>query len=93
MTQRTQIYLDREEHRRARHRAAELGVSLTEYIRRLVHEDLEPGAPRGSVKALFELGESGSPDISDAIDAHVGEAVEGEYLEETRRPAHPDGPP
>jgi hypothetical protein len=40
MMSRTQIALESEVQRRARKRASELGVSLAEYIRRLVARDL-----------------------------------------------------
>jgi hypothetical protein len=40
MVSRTQVSLDWEMHQRARRRANELGVSLAEYLRRLVSRDL-----------------------------------------------------
>src|SRR5437763_1301146 len=43
MMSRTQITLDRETHRRARKRAADLGISFAEYIRRLIaHDNYRP---------------------------------------------------
>ncbi|MGH2745765.1 MAG: hypothetical protein ACRDSN_08700 [Pseudonocardiaceae bacterium] len=76
MTQRTQISLPPEDHRRARARAAELGVSLAEYIRRLVARDLHPERRGGGVEALFDLGSSADgADVSTRKDAYVGEAV------------------
>jgi len=83
MMARTQITLDPELHRRARERAAELGISLAEYIRRLVAADLEP-APTADVSAIFDLFDSrtlGLPPIEDWDDA-VGEAIEAEGREE-----------
>jgi len=75
MMQRTQVYLEAAEHRRARRRAAELGISLAEYVRRLVHQDLE--GPRGDrdVSGLFALGDSGGSDIATAKDAYLGDAI------------------
>jgi hypothetical protein len=74
---RTQITLYPEEHRRARHRAAELGISLAEYLRRLVRDDLEePAAPARDVSSLFALGDSGGSDVAAREDEYVGEAVE-----------------
>lgn len=75
MMQRTQITLDPTEHRRARRRAAELGISLAEYVRRLVRQDLEGPAVPGDVTALFALGDSGGSDVAAAKDAYVAEAV------------------
>lgn len=84
MMARTQITLDPELHRRARARAGELGISLAEYIRRLVAADLEPPAPKADVSALFNLGDSrekGLQPIED-WDAAVAEAIEAEGREE-----------
>jgi len=75
MMQRTQITLDPTEHRRARRRAAELGISLAEYVRRLVRRDLEGPTIHGDPKGLFALGDSGGSDVSTAKDAYVAEAI------------------
>jgi hypothetical protein len=82
MMQRTQITLDPAEHRRARKRATELGISLAEYVRRLVRQDLESPTAKGDPTSLFALGDSGGSDVSRAKDAYVGEAIVG-----LRRPA------
>ena len=79
MTQRTQIILDSEDHRRARRRATELGVSLAEYVRRLVRADLGGEQDRGDVSALFALGDSGASDIARHKDEYIGDAVEAEH--------------
>jgi hypothetical protein len=77
MAQRTQISLPPEDHRRARARATELGVSLAEYIRRLVARDLHSETGRAPVDALFDLGSSGeAADVSSRKDEYVGEAVQ-----------------
>lgn len=75
MMQRTQITLDPAEHRRARRRAAELGISLAEYLRRLVRQDLESPMTRGDPTSLFALGDSGGSDIATQKDAYVAEAI------------------
>ncbi|MDO8485116.1 MAG: hypothetical protein Q7S35_09245 [Candidatus Limnocylindrales bacterium] len=75
MMQRTQITLDPTEHRRARRRAAELGISLAEYVRRLVRQDLEGPTVHGDPMSLFALGDSGGSDVSTAKDAYVAEAI------------------
>ena len=67
--------LDPAEHRRARRRAAELGISLAEYVRRLVREDLESPAVRGDPTALFALGDSGGSDVAADKDVYVADAI------------------
>ena len=87
MTTRTQIYLPTDEHRRARLRAAEQGISLTEYIRRLVHRDLasaEEGAS-GSIEDIFALGDSGGSDIARFKDEYLADAIDAHRLERQAR--------
>lgn len=64
MTSRTQIVLAREDHRRAREKAAQLGISLSEYMRRLVARDLERPKRRVDRTAVFALGRSGGSDVA-----------------------------
>jgi hypothetical protein len=79
MAQRTQISLPDEDHRRARARAYDLGVSLAEYIRRLVADDLHSQRPAGPVDALFDLGSSAQrSDVAAHKDSYLGEAVEAD---------------
>jgi hypothetical protein len=85
MTQRTQVTLDPELDRRAKRRAAELGVSFAEYVRRLVARDLAEERPRGDISRIFGLGNSGRSDISARKQKYVGEAVEAEYRRKTGR--------
>lgn len=79
MVARTQIYLPDTEHRKARIRAAEQGISLSEYIRRLVRRDLEgvgAGSP-ATIDEIFALGGAGEPtDVGRDKDRLVGEAIE-----------------
>ena len=75
MMQRTQISLEASEHRRARRRASELGISLAEYIRRLVRRDIGEAPAAADVSALFALGDSGGSDVASAKDVYLGEAV------------------
>ncbi|HEY1502461.1 MAG TPA: hypothetical protein VGF88_22990 [Acidobacteriaceae bacterium] len=74
MMSRTQITLETETQRRARKRAGELGVSLAEYVRRLVASDL--AGPRASAdpSAVFDLGRSGGSDIARDKDVMIGNA-------------------
>jgi hypothetical protein len=85
MTQRTQITLDREQHARARARAAELGISLAEYIRTLVHHDLNDERATHDASAIIGLGDSGGSDVARHKQEYLGEAVDARH----RRPERP----
>jgi hypothetical protein len=81
MMVRTQIALDSEDHRRAKRRAAELNISLAEYLRGLVRLDLgSEEQPAADISAIFGLGDSGGSDVARLKDAYIGDAVEAEYL-------------
>lgn len=83
MMVRTQISLDSELHTRARARAAALGVSLAEYMRRLVDRDLAE-SPRSIDRSIvFDLGASGTSDIASEKDRMIGEAT---FAGKFRRP-------
>lgn len=71
---RTQISLDAELHSRVRGRAARLGVSLAEYIRRLVDRDLAEIPRTVDRSVIFDLGASGSSDIASNKQHMIGEA-------------------
>lgn len=75
MMSRTQISLDAGMQHRARERAAQLGVSLAEYIRRLVARDLGEREHTGDPSAVFDLGSSADSDVSRKKDAMLGEAL------------------
>jgi hypothetical protein len=86
MNARTQITLDPELQRRAHAKAAELGISFAEYVRRLLANDLGEPKPRADISAVFDLGASAEPtDI--ARDKHklLDEAAWEEHLRETGR--------
>lgn len=75
MMSRSQISLDPEMLRRARQRAAQLGVSFAEYVRGLVAKDLgEPETPT-SPSVVFNLGSSGGSDVARDKDSMVGNAI------------------
>lgn len=76
MMARVQVSLSSEEHRRARARAAELGISFAEYVRRLVARDLGERRGVADARALFDLGDSGGSDVAHAKHRYIGEAVE-----------------
>jgi hypothetical protein len=75
MPSRTQITLTPDQHRRARARSAALGISLAEYLRRLVDADLGGRARRTDVSEVFDLGDSGGTDIAADKDRLLGEAI------------------
>lgn len=78
MMSRTQITLAPEMHRRARAQASQLGISLAEYVRRLVARDLGEAPRKVDPAVVFDLGNSGGSDVARAKDALVGQAVAAE---------------
>jgi len=86
MNARTQITMDPELQRRAHAKAAELGISFAEYVRRLVADDLGAPKPKADVSILFDLVDQGAPtDIARDKDKMLGEAAWTEYLRKTGR--------
>jgi hypothetical protein len=69
-----QITLDTETQRRARRRANDMGLSLAEYVRRLLARDL--GNPKTTVdpSVVFDLGATAGSDIATQKDAMIAEA-------------------
>jgi len=74
MMSRTQITLEPEIQRRARQRAGELGISLAEYVRRLLDRDLGTAQSRVNPAIVFDLGASGGSEIARNKRAMVAEA-------------------
>ncbi|MHB8507297.1 MAG: hypothetical protein ACYDGR_01440 [Candidatus Dormibacteria bacterium] len=72
---RTQISLSAEELRKAKLRAASQGISLAEYVRRLVGEDLHGTRRVADPTALFDLGDSGGSNVARNKDSYVGAAI------------------
>jgi hypothetical protein len=84
MSARTQITMDPEVRRRAQAKAAELGISFAEYVRRVVAQDLGEAKPKADISMIFDLGASEEPtDIARDKDKLLGEAVWQEYLRKT----------
>jgi hypothetical protein len=81
MMVRTQIMLHAEVHTRAKLRAAELGMSLAEYVRRTIALDLEePPEPVTDLSGIFGLfAYPGGSDIAHHKDEYLGEAMEQAY--------------
>jgi len=72
--------------RRARAKAADLGISFAEYMRRLVAEDLGEPQPKADISIFFDLVDEGpTTDIARDKDKMIGEAVWTNYLRKTRR--------
>lgn len=85
MMSRTQVTLETQTHRRARQRASELGVSLAEYVRRLVAHDLAGPQGEVDVKCMFDLGKSGGSDIARNKDAMIAAAFQSASRKSQRR--------
>ena len=75
MMSRTQISLDPETQQRARLRAAQLGISFAEYVRRLVAKDLTEPELSSSPSVVFNLGSSGGSDVAQDKDSMVADAI------------------
>lgn len=84
MMRRTQIMLDPDEHERASRKATEAGISLAEYIRRLVRADADMPPP-GEISVIFGLGDSGGSDIARHKHEYIGDAVEADLKRNTGR--------
>jgi hypothetical protein len=86
MNARTQITIGPELQRRAQARAAELGISFAEYVRRLLASDLGEPKPKVDISIVFDLIDEGPPtDIARDKDKMIGEAVWADYLRKTGR--------
>ena len=79
--------MDPELQRRAHAKAAALGISFAEYIRRLVAGDLgQLHKSKPDISNLFDLIDEGPPtDIARDKDKMIGEAVWQEYLRDVGR--------
>ena len=76
--------MDPEMQRRAQAKAAELGISFAEYVRRVIAQDLGEARPRADISMIFDLGASEEPtDIARDKDKLLGEAVWKEYVRKT----------
>ena len=86
MNARTQITMDPELQRRAQAKAAELGISFAEYVRRLVANDVGEQKTPVDISILFDLVDEGPPtNIARDKDKMIGEAVWHDYLRKTGR--------
>ena len=70
--------------RRALDKAAELGISFAEYVRRLIAQDLGEAKPKADISVIFDLVTEGEPtDIARDKDKLIGDAVWQEHLRKT----------
>jgi hypothetical protein len=74
---RTQIALEPERHARVTQKAASLGITVEEYIRRLVDADLAGAERQASPGAIIGIGRSGGSDIAREGKRAVAEPVAG----------------
>lgn len=72
---RTQIALKDEQHALVKQKAASLGITMAEYIRCLVDQDLAGGRTSADVSAIIGIGRSGGSDIAAEGQAAAAEAV------------------
>ena len=79
MTVRTQITFDNDTQKRARRRANELGISMSEYVRQVVTRDLESPGVAAGVTSIFNLGSSGGSNIARNKHAMIAEAIDAAY--------------
>ncbi len=85
---RTQISLDSERHAQARARAAELGVSLAEYMRQLVDRDVGRSPRVVDRSVVFDLGGGSPTDIASGKDRMIAEAIAASFKRD-RNPLDP----
>ncbi|MDE0268573.1 MAG: hypothetical protein OXI96_06010 [Acidimicrobiaceae bacterium] len=61
---RTRVALEAEQHAMVKRKAAALGISIAEYIRRLIDRDLAVSENEPDISDIFGLGDSGGSDIA-----------------------------
>ncbi|HEX9644844.1 MAG TPA: CopG family transcriptional regulator [Acidimicrobiia bacterium] len=76
MPSRTQVTLDPALDRRAKQRARELGISFSEYVRRVIADDLAGRQDGSVITHLAGIGDSGGSDVATMKDAYLDEAFE-----------------
>jgi hypothetical protein len=89
---RIQFAMPTELRKRAKARAAELGIAFSQYISRLISSDLGEDKPKSKadISIVFDLGASGKPtDIARDKHKMIGEAVWEDYLRKVGRKPRP----
>lgn len=72
------IVLPDHHHADARRKAAAEGISLSEYIRRLVARDLQ-GTPADDPSTIFGVFDSGGSRIADGKQSMISEAIDRQF--------------
>lgn len=72
---RTLIALESEQHALVKRRAADLGISMAAYIRRLVERDLQQTGTGTDISAIFGIGDSDGSDIAVDRKGATAEAI------------------
>lgn len=84
MTTRLQVTFEPEDHGRAKRRAAELGISLAEFVRRAVDDALGAQAgPRADISEIFGIVNSGGSDVANRKDEYLAKSIQT-HLEQRR---------
>jgi hypothetical protein len=94
MNARTQITLEPELQKRGQAKAADLGISFAEYVRRLIASDVGQPEPKSksNISIVFDLVDEGpSTNIAREKNKMIGHAVWEEYLRATRRKSRGKG--
>jgi hypothetical protein len=84
MNRAVQVMIDADERRRARRRATERGLTLSEYVARLIHRDLEAWQPGPDQPAIIPVVVDPPPDhhgmnIGEAVAARMNKPPEPEF--------------
>ena len=81
-----QITIAAAEHARVTEKAAAQGISIAEYVRRLIRRDLgdNAGPAPADVSELFGLGDSGGSDIGTQKRQLIAEAVSADKADRGR---------
>jgi antitoxin component of RelBE/YafQ-DinJ toxin-antitoxin module len=84
MNARSQVTIDADLQRRAQARAAELGISFAEYVRRLLAQDLGEARRAVDISVVFDLVNEGpASDIANDKDRMIAEAAWEEHTRST----------
>ena len=93
--QRTQIYLDADDHRRLRDEAHRRGLSLAALLREIVRERLAPRPPPdlAGFDALIGIVDSGEPtDVARHEDDYKADALDARYRKKMGDASHGSTP-
>jgi hypothetical protein len=76
MLSRLQVCLDPDTRRKVAKKAAAAGISMSEYVRRVIASDLDPAKKQFDVSEIFDLGRSdGTTSIATDKDRMIAEAI------------------